>query len=55
VQEQQRQWLAREYESDDPHIWQRNNAAALGFANAYAELKDLIENLPEPEMEKKIE
>jgi len=45
VQAHQDQWLNREFEDDDPHVWHRNNSAALGYANALHELVFDLENL----------
>jgi hypothetical protein len=53
VREHQERWLHREFESDDPHIWQRNNAAALGYAGAMHDLKIMLEELSEQPIKEK--
>ena len=40
AQEHMESWAARQFESDDPHVWQRNNAAALGRVSM---CRDIIE------------
>jgi uncharacterized Zn finger protein len=53
VQEHQEDWLQRQYEDAEHHVWVTKNAAALAVAGTLATLKQTIENLAQGEQNDK--
>jgi len=49
VEEHQRLWAKRQYESDEIHVWTQLNAAALGRVDLCQDILDLFDNLGQQE------